>query len=186
MTVTTLAPASLDRTPPSRDAFARWLALSVIPWEPIVRRRLHRKGLVSPDIDDVVQEAYLRIASHEGVADVRNPGGYFLRVAANIVADDRRRSRTVRFEHLDEDHIADTRDDRPDPEQALSDRQREDRLHRAIDQLPARCRLIFRMRKIDTIPQREIGSILGITENTVETQVRRGAALVRQSMNAFL
>jgi RNA polymerase sigma-70 factor (ECF subfamily) len=45
----------------------------------------------------------------------------------------------------------------------------------AIDSLPARCREIFILRKLQGVPQKEIAARLGISENTVQVQIARGA-----------
>ncbi len=44
----------------------------------------------------------------------------------------------------------------------------------AIDSLPARCREIFILRKLQGVPQKEIAVRLGISENTVQVQIARG------------
>ncbi len=45
------------------------------------------------------------------------------------------------------------------------------RVDHAISQLPARCRAIFCMSRIEGLRYREIGQSLGISENTVECQM---------------
>jgi RNA polymerase sigma-70 factor (ECF subfamily) len=49
-----------------------------------------------------------------------------------------------------------------------------ERVERLIDALPERSRKIVRMRKIEGLPQREIASRLGLSENVVENEVARG------------
>jgi len=46
-----------------------------------------------------------------------------------------------------------------------------DRVNKAIEQLPNRCRTIFCMSRIEGLHYREIGQSLGISENTVECQM---------------
>jgi RNA polymerase sigma-70 factor (ECF subfamily) len=47
-------------------------------------------------------------------------------------------------------------------------------LHAAIDALPARCREIVILRKIQGLPQKEIARQLGLSESTVQVQASRG------------
>jgi len=43
----------------------------------------------------------------------------------------------------------------------------------SIDQLPDRCRQVFIMKKYDELTYNEIADILGISINTVKTQMKR-------------
>ena len=47
-------------------------------------------------------------------------------------------------------------------------------LNEAIDTLPQRCREVLLLRKIKGLSHSEIAVLLGISANTVETQVARG------------
>ena len=46
-------------------------------------------------------------------------------------------------------------------------------VQKAIDQLPDRCKEIFKMHRYDKLKYHEIASILGISINTVKTQIKR-------------
>lgn len=46
-------------------------------------------------------------------------------------------------------------------------------VHEAIDNLPDQCRKIYLMKKYDDLSYNEIGEILGISINTVKTQMKR-------------
>ncbi len=47
-------------------------------------------------------------------------------------------------------------------------------LAEAIDSLPARCREIVTLRKLQGVSQKDIAARLGISEQTVQVQVLRG------------
>lgn len=46
-------------------------------------------------------------------------------------------------------------------------------VHNAIDELPAQCRKIYVMKKYDDLSYQEIADLLGISINTVKTQMKR-------------
>ena len=46
-------------------------------------------------------------------------------------------------------------------------------VHKAIDNLPDQCRKIYLMKKYDELSYNEITEILGISINTVKTQMKR-------------
>jgi RNA polymerase sigma-70 factor (ECF subfamily) len=155
----------------------------VLPYEAKVRAKLRRAELTSHEIDDIIQESYARMAAIGTFNQISNPGGYFLRVARNILFDQFRRSRVVRIETFTEMEFMDFIEEEPDPEQRFWAKQELQKLQRLILELPDRCRQMFVMRKIEGLSQKEIASRLGVTENTVETQVQRGLNLI---MNKWL
>lgn len=55
-------------------------------------------------------------------------------------------------------------------------------VHQAIDRLPDRCRLIFTMNRFDHLTYAEIARILQISIKTVETQMGRALAFLREAL----
>lgn len=66
------------------------------------------------------------------------------------------------------------------PGAALERAELKQRIHRAIDRLPERCRLIFVMSRIEQMTHREIADGLGISTKTVENQMTRAYRFLRQ------
>lgn len=62
----------------------------------------------------------------------------------------------------------------------------ERRLDEALDTLPPRCRQIFVMSKIEGKKQADIARDLGISINTVESQMKIAYVKLRKEMGAFL
>ena len=56
------------------------------------------------------------------------------------------------------------------------------RLQQALDRLPERCRLVFTMNKIDGKKQKDIAVELGISVNTVETQMATAYRRLREEL----
>ncbi|HWI90641.1 MAG TPA: RNA polymerase sigma-70 factor [Flavisolibacter sp.] len=59
----------------------------------------------------------------------------------------------------------------PDPEFLLSQRELQQQIREAIEQLPSRCRLIFKMVKEDGLSYKEVAAILEISIKTVDSQL---------------
>src|SRR3546814_14977656 len=68
-----------------------WIAREIIPHEVAIRKWLARRWSHVIDVDDVIQEAYCRIANLASVAHIDNPGGYFHQTASSVVTDQMRR-----------------------------------------------------------------------------------------------
>lgn len=151
-----------------------WVGRHILPHERQLRSWL-RSAFPTIDVDDVIQEAYCRITALDRFDHISDARRYFFRTARNIVLEQIRRERVVSIEaasglaeleqSLGEDHS---------PERIVAGRRALDRVERLIDSLPERARQIFRLRKIDGVPQREIAERMGLTETIVENEVARG------------
>lgn len=72
-------------------------------------------------------------------------------------------------------------DPRLDPESELQEGERRDRLREAIRRLPLAARQVVVL-SLEGLSQREIGDVLGITENNVAVRLTRARKLLRQAL----
>jgi RNA polymerase sigma-70 factor (ECF subfamily) len=161
-----------------RRRIIAWVGGHVLPHEQDVRRWLRKAGAAETDIDDIVQEAYCRLAALKSIDHITNGRAYLFRTARNIAAERARRARTVRIDYVTEIDTLNILDDEPTPEQIVGARRELRKVQSLIEGLPARCREIFVLRRIQGVPQREVARLLGVTENVVEMQTVRGLRLI--------
>lgn len=166
----------------ARRRIVAWVATRVMPHEGAVRAWLRRRAVPPDDIDDFIQEAYCRMASVESVERIDRPGGYFFQIVRNLLVEQIRRSRIVRFETVAEMESLDVDSELPTPERITAARRELARVQRLIEGLPESCRRVFELRKIHEVPQREIAKMLGITESRVEYEGVRGLRLIMQAL----
>lgn len=162
----------------SRREIVSWVGAQVLPHEADVRTWLRHTGATRHEIDDIVQDAYCRIAALPSVAHIDNGRAYFFRAVRNIAIERARRARVVRLDWLTEIELANVVDNEPTAERVLAGRQELKRVERIIEALPDRCREIFRLRRIQGVSQKEIAQRLNVTENVVETQATRALQLI--------
>ena len=143
-----------------------------------------RASLRIENEDDVIQEAYAKMFAHGGFEQITSGRAWFFAVARNIVLKQMRRDRIVRIDAVAEIDALGIVDYEPSAERTLSGRQELARVQRLIEALPERCRLIFLMRKIDGLPQREIAARLRVSENIVEKEAAKGLRLVLQGLGS--
>jgi RNA polymerase sigma factor (sigma-70 family) len=151
-----------------------WVGRYILPHESRLRSWL-RSAFPAIDVDDVVQEAYCRIAMLDSVSHIDDPRQYLFRTARNIVLEQLRRDRIVSIEAasgLAEMDQA-VEGEHSNPERVTSDRRMLACVEQLIAMLPERGRQVFRMRKIEGLSQRYISSQLGISESIVENEVSR-------------
>lgn len=163
-----------------RRAIAVWVAREVIPHESRIRAWCARTRLPPEDVDELVQEAYCRIAALGSVDHIDTPYAYFFSVVRNLVLRRLRRQKIVPFEAIAE--IESVRDSNAvSAEQTLTSRMALDRARAIIATLPERCRRVVEMRKIEGLSQRAIAETLGMTEKAVEKQVWLGVRAIRKA-----
>lgn len=74
-------------------------------------------------------------------------------------------------------------DQRRDPESELCERDRRERLREAVRRLPPVAREVVAL-SLEGLSHREIGEVLGLTENNVAVRLTRARKLLRQEMEA--
>ncbi len=60
------------------------------------------------------------------------------------------------------------------------------RINKSIEELPPQCKKIFVLSRFDNLKHAEIAEILGISEKTVEVQIRRANISLRKKLNEFI
>ncbi len=151
-----------------------WVGRHILPHERQLRAWL-RAAFPTIDIDDVVQESYCRIATLTHVEHIDDPRRYLFRTARNVVLEQIRRERVVSIEAASGlAELEQAPEDGGSPERVVAGRRALERVERLIEALPERARQVFRLRKIEGVPQREIAARLGLTETVVENEVARG------------
>jgi RNA polymerase sigma-70 factor (ECF subfamily) len=166
----------------SRKDIVAWVGSHVLPHESAVRAWLKRWTGRDQDIDDVIQEAYSRLAGLQSVEHIGNGRAYLFEATRNIVLEQVRRSKIVRIDNVTDLADLPIADQTPPVERIVGGARDLQRLQRLIEQLPSKCRRVFVLRRIHGVSQREIARSLGISEHTVEKHAVRGLRLILQAM----
>lgn len=150
---------------------ARWFSDEVKPHEPILRGYLHGMAATA-DIDDVVQETYLRLCRARARTVVRSTRALLFTTARNVALDLFRRRAVAKTVPESEVNVAAIVDEAPLAPEIVSRAQELQLLEAAIATLPSRCREVLNLRRQE-LPHREIARRLGIAEHTVEAQLTK-------------
>lgn len=126
-----------------------------------------RRRVGAQDAEDLVQEAYLRVARHHP-GDVRHPKALLFRIAVNLAVDAQRRARTARIA-LEASTGIDEQSDAPRQAQALL-------LKQVILSLPDPLREVFVLSRFGGLTYEQIGERLGVSVKTVEWRMSRALA----------
>jgi len=159
----------------------QWVAREVLVHESSLRSWLRRA--VGPDeVEDIVQESYCRISNIKDASHIRNGRAYLFTTAKMIIIERVRRSRVVSIETVAELDKLQIGSNTRSPEDVIVARNYLSNITRLIDDLPDRCRMVFQMRKIEGLSQREVATKLGLAEHTVENDVAKGLSLILKAI----
>lgn len=152
----------------------RWFSEEVQPHEPSLRAYLRGSFPSVPDVDDVVQESYLRVWKAWATQPIRSARAFLFRVARHHALDLVRRERVSPVSGVRDLAALLVVEDKPGIAEAVSRLEKVRLLADAIEALPARCRQIVVLRKLKCLPQKQVAAQLGLAEKTVEAQLARG------------
>jgi RNA polymerase sigma-70 factor (ECF subfamily) len=168
-------------TPPEQ---ACWFDRHVRPHEPELRAFLRRRFPSLTDIDDLVQETYLRLIRAHAAGEIVEPRAYLFSTARNTAFDFFRRQRPVALAELGRNESQDVVDDSANVVETLAQDQQVALLADAVRSLPPRCRDVFILRKYHGLSYREIAQRLGLSEKTVNAHLETGLVRCRQYLAA--
>ncbi len=134
--------------------------------------------IVPPDeIEDIVQETYVRICQVENKENIDSPKSFMFKTAKNLALDYQKQA-SVR--------LVDRVDNTQDLELLLSDTNNDEMYQQAVSHhefsnfcdavrhLPIQCRKVFVLKKVYGYSQKEIAVQLNISESTVEKHISTG------------
>lgn len=153
---------------------SRWFAEEVQPHESSLRSYLRRVFPSLPDIDDFVQESYVRMIRAHRMGRVQCAKAFLFTTARNSALDFFRRRRVVKFENVADLTELGVSEDRPGVAESVSRQQELEVLSAAVRALPDRCRQVLTLRLLYGYSQKEIADHLRISEHTVKAQLAKG------------
>ena len=153
---------------------AQWFTEEVHPHERSLKTYLRQCFPSMRDVDDVVQESYVRIWKVRATRPIRSAKAFLFSIARHIALDLHRRDRARPTSAVGDLSSYCVLEDRPGAVETASLHEKMDLLAEALATLPPRCREITVLRRLKGMSQREIAERFGISERTVEEQVYRG------------
>ncbi len=144
-----------------------------------------------PDAEDLAQDVFLEIfRTAENFRGDAKISTWLYRIATNRSLNFIRSNKRKRFFQSIEEtftggrnqtsEISENRSDQPD--QNITDQQRSDLLHRAIDRLPKKQRTAFTLNKYEELPYQQIAEIMEISLASVESLIHRAKKNLQEKL----
>ena len=170
-----LTAARYPIVPPSNPEQARWFTEEVQPCELPLRSYLRQSLPSSSDVEDTLQDCYLRLLRARESGTIRSIKPFLFAIARHAVCDFFKRRARVEMISITENDALPVLENETGVVESICHEQELALLAEAINSLPSRCREVMLLRKVKGLPQREIAGLLGISEHTVEAQAVKGA-----------
>jgi len=164
------------------DERHEWFLNQIFRHRAALHRYLRKFTYGAEDIEDLIQETYVRLY---GLADYRavdSPKALLFRIAHNLAVERARSRKTQATDSMaDLEQLGVYSKEVPADEQ-LDSRRRFESFCAAVDRLPPLCRRVFVLRKVFKLSQAEISEVLGVSHSTIEKHVAKGLVRCRDHL----
>lgn len=134
------------------------------------------------EVQDLVQQVFLRLAQYRELGDIQNPDGYIFRTAANTLKDHHRRTAVRERFAKEQSAVSGAAGSDFSPEHVLQDRETLTQLVAALRQLPERTRDVLMLRCFEGLKHAEIARLQGISVRAVEKHMAKALAYLNQAL----
>ena len=162
---------------------SRSITEAFIKHETFLKRFISRFLSRPQDIEDVVQETYLKAYAAEKVTDISHPKAYLFSIAKNIALGELTKKSSQITGYIEECKQELAIPSTPTAESELEAEQSLGLYCEAIATLPEKCRRVFLLRKVHGLKQKEIAQTLGISVRMVEKHLHLGTQKCSDYMN---
>ena len=145
-----------------------------------LRRRA--SSSVSPEREDIEQEACVRALGTPDPGSIRNPIRYLMRITRNLFIDSRRRKQREAAAIATIHTSPGIGTESLHPERILSGKEDLQRAFAAIDLLPARCREAFVLHRFHDLSYAAIARQMGVSTGTVEKHISEAMIRIAQAL----
>lgn len=138
------------------------------------------------DVDDMVQETFLRFLNNQRDSQIHHPLGYLYRIALNLIIDRTRRrsplAGAVELDEIAERHLATP----PQQEEAWHLADLQCAYTAALAELPPRCAEVFDLRRHRAMTTPDVAAHLSITPRMVQKHMVAAMAHLHARLHAYI
>jgi len=156
-----------------------WFLDQVFHHRAALHRYLGKLTSGAEDLEDLVQETYVRMYALPDFHAVESPKALLFRIAHNLAVERARRQKSQATDTVADLETLSVFSNEAPPDEQTDARRRFESFCAAVDRLPPVCRRVFVLRKVHKLSAAEISEVLGICESTIEKHVAKGLVRCR-------
>lgn len=147
-----------------------------------LKQYLMRFFVRGQDVEDVLQETYLRAFQAEQRQTIRSPKSFLYKVGKNLALTEKSAKASQLMMYVGDFDALSVLDTTLSIEDSLDIEQRIRALNQVIQALPPQCRRVLIMRKVFGLSHKEVARRLKISVKTVEQHLTKGLQHCHQSV----
>jgi RNA polymerase sigma factor (sigma-70 family) len=151
-----------------------WFLNQIFRHRAALHRYLRKFTSGAEDLEDLVQETYIRMYALEDYRDVDSPRALLFRIAHNLAVERARRHATQATDSMGDLQALNVYSNEAPADEQIDARRRFETFCAAVDRLPPLCRRVFVLRKVYRLSHDEIAEVLGVSHSTIEKHVAKG------------
>lgn len=148
-----------------------------------IQEYLDRRLRCKETAADLTQDTFIRLSEQMGRTRIENFRAYLFSSARNLFIDHTRRQGYRRAESLSDEELNSVEQGSPTLEQAAIANQQLAVLDQVIRNMPAHCREVFLMVRVEGMTYVDIGERLGISSKTAYSRMVRALELLKLGMS---
>ena len=150
-------------------------------------KRFLSRLLSSPhDVEDVVQETFIRAHLAERNSQIKQPKSYLFKIARNVALNQLRQKMRRPTDYIEDHDPGITMQQDSTLEDEVMAQEKFEILCAAVATLPPQCRKIYLMRKVYGMTYKDIAAALTLSVKTVEMHIQKGYSRCDDYMDKHL
>jgi RNA polymerase sigma factor (sigma-70 family) len=146
-------------------------------------KQLVRGVVRSRDVEDIVQETFLRSYEASSKAEIQHPHAFMAKTATNLALNWASRAESRLTDPLGDFPDSTVFSTKASVEDGVALEQELLLFARATQQMPPQCRRAFILKKVYGFRRREIAKYMSISEKTVQNHIAKGTLICAEYMD---
>ena len=156
------------------DERHEWFLNKIFRHRTALHRYLRKFTSGGEDVEDLVQETYVRVYALRDYHAVGSPKALLFRIAHNLAVERARRRKSQATDNVADFGPLNVYSTEASADEQIDARRRFESFCVAVDRLPPLCRRVFVLRKVYKLSHAEISEVLGVSHSTIEKHVAKG------------
>lgn len=145
-------------------------------------RSIMKMSVEQQDVDDILQETFIRVLDSDAKQQIKSPKGYLFVVSRNLVLKKLMQQSKEIHTELDDALIED--DDENTVEKDLYQKLKFERFNKVLSSLPEKHRRAILLRKLYCLSHKEIAKKMDVSVSSIEKYIAQGLKQCKQSLCA--